>query len=106
MAATQRPGRRDRAFLAYVLGDMEGRVAPDGTLPRFQPLPYNIDMIKAGAHTDIVYAYNYALGGAGMICRSLIASKSTDFASTWEKVAPVAEKGLEDLIRAFDGAEK
>lgn len=65
-----------------------------------------IDMIKAGAHTDFVYAYNYALGGAGMICRSLISSKSTDFASTWEKVAPVAEKGLEDLIRAFDGAEK
>lgn len=65
-----------------------------------------IDMIKAGAHTDFVYAYNYALGGAGLMCRSMITAKSLDFASSWEKIAPQAEKGLEDLIAAFEKADK
>lgn len=39
----------DKAFLDYVLADMRTRVTPDGGLPSFQPLPYNIDMIRAGA---------------------------------------------------------
>lgn len=39
----------DRAFLDYVLEDMQARVTADGALPSFQPTPYNIDMIKAGS---------------------------------------------------------
>jgi unsaturated rhamnogalacturonyl hydrolase len=40
---------KDKAFLDYILADMRTRVSPDGALPSFQPLPYNIDMIRAGA---------------------------------------------------------
>lgn len=45
----------DRAFLDYVLGDMATRVTPDGKLPSFQPLPHNIDMIKAGSNLLPLY---------------------------------------------------
>lgn len=45
----------DRAFLDYVLGDMASRVTPDGRLPSFQPLPHNIDMIKAGSNLLPLY---------------------------------------------------
>ncbi|MBP2160381.1 MULTISPECIES: glycoside hydrolase family 105 protein [Asticcacaulis] len=39
----------DRAFLDYILEDMQAHVTGDGALPAFQPKPYNIDMIRAGA---------------------------------------------------------
>ncbi|MDC7681948.1 glycoside hydrolase family 88 protein [Asticcacaulis sp. BYS171W] len=38
----------DKAFLTYVYDDMHTRVAADGALPLFKPMPYNIDMINAG----------------------------------------------------------
>ncbi|WP_162150354.1 glycoside hydrolase family 88/105 protein [Asticcacaulis sp. AC460] len=39
----------DRAFLKVVLEHMQTRVAADGRLPHFQPVPHNIDMIRAGS---------------------------------------------------------
>lgn len=39
----------DKAFLSYILDDMQSRVTPDGALPSFQPTPHNIDMIRAGS---------------------------------------------------------
>ncbi len=65
-----------------------------------------IDIIKSNAHTDFVYAYNYALNGAGLICRKMIAANSTDFASYWAAAQPGAETGLADLIKAFDSTVK
>ncbi len=40
---------QDKAFLDYILSDMQTRVLSDGSIPSFQPHPYNIDMIKAGS---------------------------------------------------------
>ena len=61
-----------------------------------------IDMIKNAAKTDFVYAYNYALNGAGLLCRSMIRAKSTNFASSWASIEPSAEKGLQDLIDTYN----
>jgi unsaturated rhamnogalacturonyl hydrolase len=38
----------DKAFLDYVMGDMKGRVLPDGSLPLFKPQSHNIDSINSG----------------------------------------------------------
>lgn len=64
-----------------------------------------IDMIKNAAKTDFVYAYNYALGGAGLLCRSMINAKSTDFASSWAAIEPSAVKGLGDIIDMYNELE-
>ena len=64
-----------------------------------------IDMIKNAAKTDFVYAYNYALNGAGLICRTMINKKTTDFASTWASIEAGAEQGLEELIELYEQLE-
>ena len=64
-----------------------------------------IDMIKNAAKTDFVYAYNYALSGAGLICRTMINNKSTDFASTWASIEAGAEQGLKELIELYEQLE-
>lgn len=60
-----------------------------------------IDLIRAGAKTDFVYAYNYALSGAGMLSASMLQEKSTNFASSWAKIEKSAEKGLQELIDLY-----
>jgi hypothetical protein len=64
-----------------------------------------IDMIKSAARTDFVYAYNYALNNAGLICRTMIDKKITDFASTWAGISSKAEKGLQDIIDLYSQLE-
>ena len=61
-----------------------------------------IDMIKNAAKTDFVYAYNYALNGAGMISRTMMTSKTPDFASNWAGIQGGAEKGLTELIELYE----
>ncbi len=60
-----------------------------------------IDLIRAGAKTDFVYAYNYALSGAGMLSAIMLQEKSTSFASSWARIEKSAEKGLRELIELY-----
>lgn len=60
-----------------------------------------VDMIKEAATTDFVYAYNYAMNDAGLVCRKMMNAKSSDFASTWAGIESKAQQGLEDLIKAY-----
>lgn len=64
-----------------------------------------IDMIKSVARTDFIYAYNYALNNAGLICRTLLGNKSADVASEWARVQKGAEKGLQDIIEMYSKLE-
>lgn len=61
-----------------------------------------IDMIKNVARTDFVYAYNYALGGAGLICRTMVINKSTNLSSEWRKIKSVATGDLRKIIKSFE----
>ncbi|HPT85757.1 MAG TPA: hypothetical protein PK778_07150 [Bacillota bacterium] len=64
-----------------------------------------IDLIKNSAKTDFVYAYNYALNNAGLICRTLLGSKKYDVASEWARIQKGAEKGLQDIIEMYSRLE-
>jgi hypothetical protein len=61
-----------------------------------------IDMIHDNCTTDFAYIYNYALGGIGLIMRDLMAGKSADFVSRYEKMERTAQRGLEKLIDAYE----
>ena len=65
-----------------------------------------MDIIKNNAHTDFCYAYNYALNGAGLMCRTLVAAKSADLSSQWASKKAGAEQGLKDLIAQYEKVVK
>ena len=60
-----------------------------------------IDMIHDNCTTDFAYVYNYALNSVGLIMRELMAGKSSDFVSKYEKIEPKAQKSLEKLIDTY-----
>lgn len=61
-----------------------------------------IDMIKNAARTDFVYAYNYALNGAGLLCRTMVINKNTNLASEYKKIKRSAEKYLNKMIVDYE----
>lgn len=61
-----------------------------------------IDMIKNAARTDFVYAYNYALNGAGLLCRNMVINKNTNLASEYKKIKRTAEKSLNKMIVDYE----
>lgn len=65
-----------------------------------------IDMIKNAARTDFVYAYNYALNGAGLLCRNMVIGKNTNLASEYKKVKRTAEKSLIKMIDQYEEKTK
>ncbi len=65
-----------------------------------------IDMIRGAARTDFVYAYNYALNGAGLLCRNMVIGKNTNLASEYKKIKRSAEKQLQNIIKAFEKEEQ
>lgn len=64
-----------------------------------------IDMVKSAARTDFAYAYNYALNGAGLLCRNMIVNKSTNLSSEYKQIKRSAEKSLNDIIKRFEKAQ-
>lgn len=64
-----------------------------------------IDLIRAGATTDIVYVYSYALNNIGTLSRTLISSRQ-NFASLWTQQQSAAEARLQDLIQLYKDAKK
>ena len=65
-----------------------------------------IDMIKNAARTDFVYAYNYALNGAGLLCRKMVIGKNTNLASEYKKVKRTAERSLIKMINDYEDGTK
>ena len=62
-----------------------------------------IDMIRAGAMTDFLYANNYSLNSTniGLICRWLVANKSADFASRYAAIETTAQTALDKLVELY-----
>jgi len=65
-----------------------------------------IDMIKNSAHTDFVYAYNYALNGAGLVCRKMLSGKNSNLASYWASQEAACLKAMDDLVAAFQNIKE
>ncbi|MBQ4044075.1 MAG: hypothetical protein IJD06_08780 [Clostridia bacterium] len=64
-----------------------------------------IDMIKAGAHTDFAYAYNYALNNIGLLCRTMIGAKTAALSTYLAKLDAPAQKKLAELIESFEDVD-
>ncbi len=60
-----------------------------------------VDIIHDSVSTEFAYVYYSKLSDAGMIYRTLVTKKSSDFASAWAKMQKSAEKKLEKLIAAY-----
>jgi len=58
-----------------------------------------IDMIHANVTTDFAYIYDF--NGIGLIMRSLMGSKTSDFVSKYEKIENGGQKQLEKLIDTY-----
>lgn len=63
-----------------------------------------IDLIHDSATTNFIYAYNYALDGAGLLYRTLCTNNKTDYASAVKKIEKSATKKLDKIIEIFSGA--
>ena len=60
-----------------------------------------VDIIHDSVSTEFAYVYYSKLSDAGMIYRTLVTKKTSDFASAWTKMQKSAEKKLEKLIAAY-----
>lgn len=60
-----------------------------------------IDIIHGSIHTDFTYVYYASLNNVGMIYRTLVTAKSTDFVSEYTKLEKGALAALDKLIKAY-----
>ncbi len=60
-----------------------------------------VDMIHDGATTDFAYIYNYTLNDIGLIMRSLMGGKKSDFASEYAKRESKVKTDLDALIELY-----
>ena len=60
-----------------------------------------IDLIHDSITTNFIFAYNYALDNIGLLFRTLVTNKSTDYASEVKRVEKSAQKKLDTLISVF-----
>ena len=63
-----------------------------------------IDMIHDSCTTDFAYIYTFALDGIGHIMREIMAAKTADFVSRYEKKESRMQSSLEKLIDAYVNA--
>ncbi len=63
-----------------------------------------IDLIHDSSSTNFIYAYNYALNGAGLLYRDLCTNNKTDYASAVKRVEKSAVKNLDNIIEIFSGS--
>lgn len=64
-----------------------------------------IDLIHDNSTTDFAYVYNNSLSKVGHTMRSLMNSKSNNFASLWKANERVVQKSMERLLDAFGAIE-
>lgn len=60
-----------------------------------------IDIIHDSIRTDFTFVYYASLNNAGMIYRTLVTDKSSDFVSTYTKLEKGALRALDKLITAY-----
>jgi hypothetical protein len=60
-----------------------------------------IDIIHDSIRTDFTFVYYASLNNAGMIYRTLVTAKSSDFISTYAKLEKGALSALDKLISAY-----
>lgn len=60
-----------------------------------------IDIIHDSIRTDFIFVYYASLNNAGMIYRTLVTAKSSDFISTYTKLEKGALSALDKLISAY-----
>ena len=60
-----------------------------------------LDLIRSNSTTDFAYVYNYAINDMGLIMRSLMEKKSSDFVSAYEKIEEKSNANLQKIIDAY-----
>lgn len=62
-----------------------------------------IDLIHDSMTTNFIFAYNYALGGIGLLYRGLVTNKSTNYISTVKSMEKAASRKIDKLVKVFQG---